>query len=114
MRSAIAPVFLFFMSICFAVAGGSVEWDFHAMPILRKNPDLLKIITDSLDVGRTGNGVRLGQDAGDRQGSRVPPFEFPARLKGTAGPYTLTLVIHDSETGAGDTEKKAWIEVRPR
>ncbi|HKP02039.1 MAG TPA: hypothetical protein VJU77_01640 [Chthoniobacterales bacterium] len=113
MRSALTILLCLLMSARFAFGGGSVEWNFHALPILKKNPDLLKIITDSLDVAPTGNGVRLGKDAGEREGSRVPPFEFPARLKGASGPYTFTLVIHDSETNPGNRENKPWIELRP-
>ena len=114
MRSELTMVLVLLVSACFAFGGGSVEWDFHALPILKKSPDLLKIITDSLDVAHTGGGVRLGKDAGEKEGSRVPPFEFPARLKGSSGPYTLILIIHDTGTGAGKAETKPWIEVKSK
>lgn len=94
--------------------GGSVDWDFHALPILKAHPDLLRVITSSLDVSRIGLGVRLGKDFGDQQGMRIPPYEFPARLKGSTGSYNLILVIHDPSGMHEEGENGTWIEVRER
>src|SRR3954469_23956089 len=103
-------------------AGGSVDWDSCALPILRKHPQLLKLIEDSLDVRRVGNGVRIGHDTignvtipGREIGERIPPFEFPARLKGSTGPYDLLLIIHDAHTGSSEAgEQGAWLEIKPK
>lgn len=94
--------------------GGSVDWEFHALPILKAHPDLLRVITSSLDVSKSGLGVRLGKDFGDQQGMRIPPYEFPARLKGSTGSYNLILVIHDPSGIHGEGEDGTWIEVRER
>lgn len=103
-------------------AGGSVDWEFYALPILRKHPQFLKIIETSLDVRRVGVGVRVGRDASGNAtipelgvGARIPPFEFPARLKGSDGPYDLLLIIHDADTGVSQPgEKGVWLEIKPK
>lgn len=88
-----------------ALAGGTIDWNFHALPILKKHPDLLAMIENALDVNPKGVGIRVGKDFGEEQGKRMAPFEFPARVKGSTGPYNLRLIIHDP-SGATDEGDK--------
>ncbi len=104
---------LFLCVVSSSWGGGSVGWAFHALPILKKYPDLLALIETSLDVRDVGGGVRLGKDFGDEQGKRIPPFEFPARLKGSTGPYTLLLIIHDPSGVEEEGTRGTWLEIRP-
>ncbi|MDD5260337.1 MAG: hypothetical protein PHD76_00670 [Methylacidiphilales bacterium] len=105
---------LILLTIFPAHGGGSVEWDFHALPILKKHPELLAVIEKSLEVSQTGNGIRLGKDAGKEVGKRISPYEFPARIKGSTGPYDLILIIHDA-SGAHDMgDMETWIEIRTK
>jgi hypothetical protein len=99
----------------------SVDWDSYALPILRRNPALLKVIDDSLDVQRIGRGDRIRPDSDGAAvsplalGARIPPFEFPARRKGSLGVFDLMLIIHDEDIGKHETKsKETWIEIRPR
>jgi hypothetical protein len=102
-------------------AGGTVEWEFHAFPILKKHPNLLKTIESSLDVRPVGWGVRVGRDASGNPtipelgvGARIPPFEFPARLKGSTGDYDLMLIIHDPSGLSNPGDGQTYIEIRPK
>jgi len=91
-----------FVSACLVVsayAEGSITFADDALPVLRREPELLKFVQQSLDVAPGGWGVRLGRDFGADVGKRIPPFSFEARPKGQKGPYTLLLVINDPETG---------------
>jgi hypothetical protein len=89
MKTIAAACLLVLLPFSFTMAEGSVEWDFHAMPILRQHPELLSVIQYSLDVAKTGSGTRLGKDFGMEQGKRIPPYEFNAKPKGFAGDYNL-------------------------
>lgn len=97
-----------------ALAEGSATWGFHAAPLLKTRPDLLTVIETSLDVSPNGSGVRLGKDFEEKQGQRVPPFQFPARLKGSTGPYNLLLIIHGPEGISVDDASDVRIEIRPQ
>ncbi len=97
-----------------ALAAGSATWSFHATPILKARPELLTLIETSLDVSPHGEGVRLGKDFGEKQGQRVPPLKFPARLKGSTGPYNLLLIIHGPSDPSASESEQAWIEIRPQ
>jgi hypothetical protein len=115
MRVFVISILLAF-SVQSASAGGSVDWDVHALPLLRKAPDLLRVIEQSLDVQRVGDGLRVGSDSsghstvpGLEVGTRIPPFEFAAHAKGTTGSYSLSLVIH-----SGEGRKGTWIEIKPK
>lgn len=93
-------------------AEGSATWGFHAAPVLKTRPELWAFVEASLDVVPHGDGARLGKDFGEKQGQRVPPYKFPARLKGSTGTYNLLLIIH-GPSEASEAEQ-AWIEIRPQ
>jgi len=111
---AVAVMIALLAAVQQSIAGGSVEWKFHALPLLRKAPELLRIVEMSLDVERVGEGVRVGRDSSGQAtvpelgvGTRVPPFEFAARPKGSTGPRNLLLIIHNDEN-------RIWIEIKPK
>jgi hypothetical protein len=96
-----------------ALAGGSISFEENAVPLLRTEPELLRFVRQSLDVARVGDGVRLGRGFGDRQGSRVTPFTFEARPKGTNGPFTLLLIINSPDGMNNNQLNRVSIEIRP-
>jgi hypothetical protein len=102
------------LTLLSAQGGGSIEWNFHAIPILKKHPELLSIINTSLEVSKTGDGLRLGKDFGEEQGKRIPPYKFPARTKGSSGAFDLILIIHDPSGAHEEGDEQTWIEIRPR
>ena len=114
MKTIASICFLVLLTLSFARAGGSVDWEFHALPILKQHPELLSIIEHSLDVSKTGSGVRLGKDFGKDQGKRIPPYEFDARPKGSSGDYNLILIIHDPSGMSDENDNQTWIEIRPK
>jgi hypothetical protein len=59
---AVAVVITLVAAVQQSIAGGSVEWEFHALPLLRKSPELLRVVEMSLDVEHVGEGVRVGRD----------------------------------------------------
>lgn len=94
------PLWLVIFSFpIFARAGGSVDFDFHAKPLLQKSPALYKFVEEALDVSKTGDGVRLGKDAGPDEGKRVPPFTFEAKPKSYLGAFVFVLTIDQTEDG---------------
>ena len=113
MKSHLLTYLLFLCIVPPSSGGGSVEWTSHALPILKQHPDLLAVIETTLDVQEVGGGLRLGKDFGEQQGKRIPPFEFPARLKGSTGPYNLLLIIHDPSGAGNGGDKDTWLENRP-
>ena len=96
------------------LAGGSVGFEDQAVPLLRREPELLRFVRDSLEVARVGGAVRLGKDFGERVGERITPFTFEARPKGSDGPYTLLLIINSPEgLSGGNSTNTVSIEIRP-
>jgi len=89
---------LFLLPLC-AKAGGSVEFDYHAKPLLQKDPSLYKFVIENLDFSKVGDGARLGKDAGPDQGKRVPPFTFEAKPKSHLGAFIFILIIDQNEDG---------------
>jgi hypothetical protein len=114
MKTISTACFLVLLTLSFTWAGGSVDWEFHAMPILRQHPELLSIIERTLDVAKTGDGLRLGKDSGQKQGKRIPPYEFPARPKGSSGDFNLILIIHDPSGMHQENDNQTWIEIRQK
>jgi hypothetical protein len=114
MKTIVTACVLILLTLSFAWAEGSVDWEFHAMPILRQHPELLSIIERALDVAKTGSGTRMGKDFGQQQGKRIPPYEFRSRPKGSSGDFNLILIIHDPSGMHQDNDNQTWIEIRPK
>jgi len=74
-----------------AQAGGSIGWDDVRGRIAKTDPDLIKIIDAAFDVNKSGGGVRLGHQFGDRVGERIPPYDFDAVRKTTGEKYNLII-----------------------
>ena len=73
-------------------AGGSIELSDIA-PVLAQRPGLWEAFTSQLQVSPHGGGLRLGAPGIPLRGTRVPPYEFPAKLKGDPGPYNLKVIV---------------------
>ena len=78
-----------------ARAGGSIGWDDVRARIVKTDPDLIKIIDTTFDVNKSGGGVRLGNQFGDRVGERIPPYDFDAVRKSTGEKYHLEILESD-------------------
>lgn len=76
----------------FLRAGGSIDLADIA-PVLAQRPGLWEAFTSQLEVSPHGGGLRLGAPGIPLRGTRVPPYEFPAKLKGDTGPYNLKVVV---------------------
>lgn len=76
-----------------------MDFDFHAKPLLQKSPALYNFVEETLDVSRTGDGVRLGKDAGPDEGKRIPPFTFEAKPKSYLGAFIFVLTIDETTDG---------------
>jgi hypothetical protein len=91
-------------------AGGSVGWEDVRGVIDREDPTLCAWVERTFEVRESGGGMRVGRQADGRPtvegaevGERMPPYEFPAKPKGSAGDYTLYLTFDYTER---DEEKK--------
>lgn len=73
-------------------AGGSIELSDIA-PVLAQRPGLWEAFTSELEVSPHGGGLRLGAPGIPLRGTRVPPYEFRAKLKGDPGPYNLKVIV---------------------
>ncbi len=73
-------------------AGGSITLADIA-PVLAQRPGLWEAFTSQLEVSPHGGGLRLGAPGIPLRGTRVPPYEFPAKLKGDTGPYNLKVIV---------------------
>lgn len=73
-------------------AGGSIDLSDIA-PVLAQRPGLWEAFTSGLEVSPHGGGLRLGAQGIPLRGMRVPPYEFPAKLKGDPGPYNLKVIV---------------------
>jgi hypothetical protein len=77
------------------------DFERDAAPTLRSSPALLDLIHKSLDVSPTGGEGTRGRSLGTGKpvGPWGSPFIFPAKVKGTSGPYILLLLVKRSDTG---------------
>jgi hypothetical protein len=94
-------------------AGGSIGWDDARSRILRDDASLIAWVEQAFDVRDVGGAMRVGRQAdgspaveGAQIGDRLPPFEFPAKPKGSSGDYTLYLTFDYSGHKHGD--KALW------
>ena len=86
------------------LAGGSISWAEARAQIQKEDPEFLTLIERAFDIRSIGGALRVGQDAtgkstveGVEVGTRMPPYEFSAKLKGTESNYTLHLTFVPSE-----------------
>src|SRR4051794_38838922 len=77
-------------------AGGSISWEEVRAQIQKEDPEFLALIERAFDIRHVGGALRVGHDASGKStvegvevGTRMPPYEFPAKLKGTESNYTL-------------------------
>ncbi len=95
MKTIIKLIILTTLCVQSAMAGGSISWEDVKTRIAKSDPGLVKIIENAFIVDRSGGGVRLGRDFGERQGERIAPYEFGAEEKRTK--IRCVLVIEESE-----------------
>jgi hypothetical protein len=87
------------------LASGSITWDEVRAQIQKEDPEFLALIERAFDIRHVGGALRVGHDASGKStvdgvavGTRMPPYEFPAKLKGSESNYTLHLTFVPSET----------------
>jgi hypothetical protein len=87
-----------------ALAGGSISWDEVRAKIQKEDPEFLSFIERAFDIRHVGGALRVGHDASGKStvegvevGTRMPPYEFLAKLKGSESNYTLHLTFVPSE-----------------
>jgi hypothetical protein len=95
MKTIIKLIILTTLCVQSAMAGGSISWGDVKTRIAKSDPQLVKVIENSFIVNRSGGAVRLGPHFGERQGERIPPYEFGAEDKKTK--IRCVLVIEESE-----------------
>lgn len=109
MKTITKLVILVILSIQCAFAGGSNSWEDVKARIAKSDPELVKAIERSFIVNRSGGGVRLGSQFGERQGGRIASYEFGAEDRKTKA--KCILVIEESDdyeyTGRFKFVKKA-------
>jgi hypothetical protein len=109
MKTIIKLLILTLLGIHCAIAGGSISWEDVKSRIAKTDPELVKVIENYFIVNRSGGGVRLGPNFGERHGERIAPYEFGAEEKKTK--EQCVLVIEESEgyefTGRFKFVKKA-------
>src|SRR6478736_4320730 len=95
---------------CGAMAGGSISWDDARIRIQKEDPEFLELVERVFDIRRVGEALRVGHDAsgtstveGVDVGTRMPPYEFLAKPRGSQSMYTLHLTFAPSVT-----EGHAW------
>lgn len=94
-----------FLLVSFATAGGSLSWVEVSQRLAKDCPELLKVIDQCFDVKPVGGAARLGPRSIDviegraGTGSRVPPYEFDCKVKGSTDSYPLCIEINDSDDG---------------
>jgi hypothetical protein len=112
LRSVLAACLTFtLISMAPCRAGGSIGWDDVRKQIAKDDPFLADYIAKNFEMRPSGGAVRVGHDRdgnslveGVEVGTRIPPFEFPAKPRGAAGDYTLYLVFEPY----GDNKTTLW------
>jgi len=90
--------FLALTSTC--LAGGSVGWDQVRSEIAKDDPFMADYIAKNFEVRSVGGAVRDGHDKDGNSlvpslevGTRIPPYEFPAKPLGAPGDFTLYIKL---------------------
>src|SRR3954447_529400 len=86
------------------MAGGSMRWDDVRVRLQKEDPEFLTLVERVFDIRRVGDALRVGHDAsgnstveGVEVGTRMPPYEFLAKPRGSESMYTLHLTFAPSE-----------------
>src|SRR3989442_233368 len=94
----VVAVFLSITLSC--LGGGSIGWDIVSAEIRRDDPFLLAFIERTFAVHHVGGAMRVGRDATGKStvpgleiGTRLPPYEFDAKPKGSSGDYTMHITL---------------------
>ena len=81
-------------------AGGSITWDEVLNQIKKDDPFLANYITENFDMARSGGGIRVGHDKNGNSmveglgvGTRIPPYDFWGKPKGSKGDFNLHLMF---------------------
>jgi hypothetical protein len=91
-------------------AGGSLSFS-DLKDLLAQQPALAQFVADHLDVAEIGTGGRIGGRVNEElSGSRVAPYEFDAKAKGTSGDYNLMLVVEAETTFLDGKGRKVGLE----
>lgn len=77
------------------MAGGSLGVE-DLDRVLDSNPELKRLLHESIELGPMGTGLRLGRHFGENLvGRRIGPYEFPARYRGDGEEaYALVVTLH--------------------
>jgi len=93
-----------------AMAGGSLGVE-DLDRVLDSNPELKRLLHESIELGPVGDGLRLGRHFGENLvGRRIGPYEFPARYRGRENEaLVLVVTLHTEawlvdESGAAITD----------
>ena len=92
------------------LAGGSVGWDQVRTEIAKDDPFMADYIAKTFDMRPSGGAIRVGHDDQGNSlapplgvGSRIPPYEFPAKPRGAPGCYTLYITLEPNCFDNGKT-----------
>ena len=94
-----------FTCACICFGGGSIGWAEARAQIVRDDPKFIAAIEGAFEIAPSGGATRVGHDAtgnstieGVEIGTRVPPFDFAAKPKGSTGEFTLMLIFDHLES----------------
>lgn len=82
------------------MASGSIGWEQVSAEITKGDAFLSNYIAQHFDVATSGGALRVGKDqAGNSTvpglgiGTRLPPYDFNAKPKGSDGDFTLHITL---------------------
>ncbi len=76
-------------------AGGSFNVNAEFMPVKSQIPELWASLSLAFDIAKSGGANMVGNNVNERLGhSRIGPYCLPAKPKGNAGPYTLSICFN--------------------
>ena len=91
-------------------AGGSIDWERVSKEISKDDKFLATYIAQNFDVATSGAALRVGHDqsgnstvAGLEVGTRLPPYDFNAKPKGSLGDFTLHITLEPISSDNGKT-----------
>ena len=99
-------------------AGGSISWEEARAHIAKGDPVLIAWVEEHFEIRHSGGAMRVGHDASGKSmvegvgvGTRLPPYEFPAKPKNAKGDYTFYLIFDYSDRSQ-DTKELWQVTVR--
>lgn len=100
-------LFLAAANNCFA--GASFDFEKHLRPLLERDSALGRHLLDTLEFGRVGVSTRVGRRASRHLGgTRIGPYEIPARPKGSKGAFIFRVTI-EAEQVYSDASGKSML-----